>query len=75
MISYETLRKFSGQLRGCAELLVCDEGHRRDGLALRGVFTLEPSPIQYRWPWAVSRTLCCLAGDHGGCCCCILSVA
>jgi DNA repair and recombination protein RAD54B len=26
--SYETLRKYTADLRGCCDLLVCDEGHR-----------------------------------------------
>lgn len=30
--SYETLRKYTAQLKGSCDLLVCDEGHRWDAL-------------------------------------------
>jgi hypothetical protein len=29
LASYESMRRFGGELAGCCDLLICDEGHRR----------------------------------------------
>ena len=78
IISFETMRKFSKDLKGHCDILICDEGHRCTlscccfgGLSLRMPFPRPCScipPTAKTFPAACSSALCGLGACVSGLC-------
>ncbi len=68
--SYETLRKYAGEMQGTFDLLVCDEGHRwgagsRNGQARSGIGHV----MRSRWCCCCDAIEGATGSVNGGCSC------